>query len=111
MLIPKTETGNVGLVCTDCAKQRKKETNATAHEPEYFVGKYCLLPFPIVVPAKAGLPKKTRTERMWVQVVGLGVSEGKELWGTLANDPVYATKYAFGDIIEFSRSEIQAIEG
>ena len=111
MLIPKTETGNVGLVCKDCAAQRKKDTNAMAHEPEYFIGKHCLLPFAIRVPAKAGLPNKTRTERMWVYVVGPGLTDGKELCGTLANDPVYATEFAFGDIIEFSRLEIQAVEG
>ncbi len=111
MLIPNTETGNVGLVCKDCAKQRKKDTNAMAYEPAYFIGKFCLLPFPITIPARARQPKKSGTERMWVQVIGLAETEGDELCGTLANDPVYATKFAFGDIIEFSRSEIQAIEG
>jgi len=110
MLIPKTETGNVGMVCGDCAKQRKADTNATAYEPEYFVGRFCLLRFPITVPAGPSEKKKPGTERMWVQVVGLAQDYGEELLGTLANDPVYATQFAFGDVVGFNRSEIQAVQ-
>ena len=110
VLIPKTEIGNVGLVCKDCAEQHKKEANAMAHEPEYFVGKYCKLAFPITGPTTAGMPKKPRSERMWVRVIGLAETEGEELCGALANDPIYATQFAFNDVIEFSRSEIQAVQ-
>ena len=111
MLIPKTEANNVGMICSNCADQRKKELNATAYEPDYFVGKFCKLGFPIASTTADRHAKKPRNEYMWVKVLMLADTPGQELLGTLANDPVYATQLAFGDLIEFNREEIHAVEG
>jgi hypothetical protein len=43
---------------------------------------------------------------MWVLVTGMAETEGEELRGKLANDPVFATTFCCDDTIEFSRSEI-----
>ena len=112
MLIPKTETDNVGMICPDCADRRKADLNATAYELAYYVGKFCKLAFPVASTVVAGSARqaKANKEHMWVKVIMLGDAGDKELLGTLANDPVYATQWAYGDVIDFNRGEIEQVQ-
>jgi uncharacterized protein YegJ (DUF2314 family) len=62
-----------------------------------FIGNFCKLAFPA---------PDDGHEYMWVEVIGKAETPGEELRGQLNNDPVVATEFKCGDIIEFSRSEI-----
>ena len=89
---------NIGRVCDKCAKERLQPNPMYRQVPLYgFIGNFCKLAFP----APDG-----RQEYMWVEVTGKAQTEGEELRGHLNNDPVIATEFKDGDIIEFSRSEI-----
>ena len=67
---------------------------------EHFMGKYCKLAFP--------QPEGEYYEYMWVQVIGLAETPEEELRGILDNDPVKATQFTCGDLVEFRRNEIIA---
>ncbi len=72
---------------------------------DWFRGRFCKLAFP-------GATDPERKEYMWVKVTGLAETEGEELRGTLDNDPILATDFRCGDVIEFSRNEVlEVIEG
>lgn len=60
-------------------------------------GLYCKLTFPC--------PDGNK-EYMWVLVFDMAETKGEELRAILDNDPVKATEFHCGDVIEFSRTEI-----
>ncbi len=88
---------NVECVCRHCAP--KPDPRYREISPEEFIGLNCKLDFPC----------EDTVEHMWVRCVGLAEHDG-ELRGVLVNHPVLAHNVQAGDWIEFSRSEIEAVD-
>jgi len=95
---------NMGMVCPHLAP--RPQAHFTTLPPEFFIGKYVKLFFPALEPEEpeAG-------DHMWVKVTQLAEAPTEELRGTLDNDAYYDVGYDCGDQLEFSRSEIEQVNG
>jgi uncharacterized protein YegJ (DUF2314 family) len=94
---------NMGIVHPHCApKPQEKYQEKPA---DFYVGKFVKLGFD-TVPEEAD---EQTQEHMWVKVTGLAETDGEELRGELNNDPVLNVGYRCGDLLEFSRSEIEDV--
>ena len=67
----------------------------------HFLGRYVKLAFPC-------LQHPARKEHMWVHVHGL-LQDGT-LLGRLDNDPVHNVGAVCGDMVQFTRDEIEAVQ-
>lgn len=97
----KEDPRNIRLRCS----QHKLNPNPVYADMPFdqFIGNYCKLAFP--------QPDGKHNEYMWVIVTGMAETEGEELRGQLDNDPVKATQFKSGDLIEFSRNEVIELLG
>ena len=85
------------MICDGCVQAMMPTAAELARPPQWFIGQYVQLAFPI--------PNTNKNERMWVKVIGLAETEGEELRGELNNNPLFVP-VAHGDLFEFKRSEI-----
>jgi len=91
---------NIGMCHPECGPKPRPEFR---EKPvSFFVGKFVKLGFDTV--------DKVKKEHMWVKVTGLAETAGEELRGELNNDPVLNVGYECGDLLEFSRSEIEQVD-
>lgn len=94
---------NVQIVCKGCTDKKKAKTQERIHNTplENFIGQFVKLGFPF---------GDDQAEHMWVKVLDLAETEGQDLMGVLNNDPVYATDWANGVGVEFTKDEIEDVE-
>ncbi len=93
----KGDAGNVGLICSDCAKDMRKPDPKFAKKPvNYFLKKNVKIKF---------ISHDGGREYMWVLVKSRGKGD-KELRGTLNQDPVLCTHLHDKDPVSLNRSDI-----
>ena len=92
---------NIGRIHKECAEERLKRIQVILKDvnPKQFIGTYVKLAF----------PADDNFEHMWVKVTGLSEDEDHDLLGMLDSDPVLATQWKCGDMVEFKMKEVEEI--
>lgn len=85
-------------MCPGCADNRHKQWQADNKDLVLRPGDNVKMAF--------DTPKQKKGEHMWVEITECSEDQ-KTFKGTLENDPIECTEFVLGDIVVFTRDEIE----